>query len=133
MADYKQNLNQLLVASTCFMPQCMAEAERLGIEIYLALKLLAVSPGGVNYDLKAAKIAAAQWLHVLGKEQRQAISVYIDWQNSLSNGAQIPSPQNSNAKSLTQVVKGELAMGLEAQKNLLLYIKWRLNTLDQPL
>jgi hypothetical protein len=114
------------------MPQCMGEQDRLAIEIYLRMKELAVAPGGVNYNLKSAKVAAAQWLQSLSRDERQAIGLYIDWQNAIYNGAQLTAAEQTSANALRISARMGEGLGAELQRNLLLFLKWKLNSLDEP-
>jgi hypothetical protein len=129
-ADYKSNLNALKVASTCFLPQCLGGEDRLAIQLHIRMKNLAVVAGGVNYSLKTLESAAAQWLHNLSEDERQSVALYLDLQNAIGAGAQFTSGTGING--LKKDAKCIACLGIEAKRNLLLYLKWKLNTLGEP-
>lgn len=128
--DYQGSLNALKSASACFLPQCLGEEDRLAIEIIVRMRELAVVPGGTNYNLATLEVAAKQWLHSLSKDERQALSLYLDLQNAMTEGAQFP--YGTSINGLKRDAKCALCLGTEAKRNLILFLKWKLNTLNEP-
>lgn len=129
-ADFKNSLNELKVASACYLPQCLGENDRLSLDIAIRLKDLAVVPSGTNYSLAAAKSAAALWLHNLSEDERQAIDLYLDLQSAINHGAQFPNGTTVNG--LKKDAACIACMGLEEKRNLALFLKWKLNSLGEP-
>lgn len=123
-------LNDLKIVSGCYLPQCLGEDDRLAIEIMIRLKHLAVIPNGTNYSLAAAQAAAALWLHRLSPEERSAIELYLTLKNATNDGAQFPNGTTVNG--LKKDAKCAFCMGIEAKRNLALFLKWKIETLGKP-
>jgi hypothetical protein len=117
-------------ASSCYLPKCLGTDDLLAIRISLALKHLAVTPGGANYSFADAKKQAALWLHQLSQSERDAMDLWLSLQNALNAGAQFPNGTSINGLKLD--AKCIMCLGIEAKRNLLQWLKWKLNTLGEP-
>ena len=122
------DLNTLLANSRCFLENCLSEEEREAIELYVRVQNLAAA-GGADYrtDLTALQNAAKEW-QVLFCTQRKAISLYIDIQNSIANGASF----DQDVNSLKAAAKCYECLGKEWKKNLLEFLKCAINSLGEP-
>lgn len=132
-ADYKNNLNELKAASACYLPQCLGEADRLALEVIVAMKDLAVVPNGVNYSVPALMSAASLWIHQLSKAERSAVAFYIDLQNAIDDGAQFANGTGVSGLRKDAKCLQASCVGQEELRNLLLFLKWKLNKVGQAL
>jgi hypothetical protein len=128
-ADYKSTLNDLKIAATCFMPQCMGEKERLAIELHIRLKDLAAVSNGTTYTVASLLVAAKAWTD-LRKDERQAIGLYLDLQNAIADSSVFPSGSTANGLKIDSRCVTQ-CMGEEQLRNLNLFLKWKLNTLGE--
>lgn len=125
------DLNKLLAASAC-LQWCISEEDRMALEIYVRCAELAVddtnyiAPGGVTQLLADAK----QWVGkgTLNCTNRQAVALYIDLVNAINEGAAltVPKPQ------MPQEAMCFRCLDPETKRNLILYLKCRLNSIDEP-
>lgn len=124
------DVNQLLAASSC-LQWCVNEEERLALEIYIRCTELAVD----DTDYIAAGSAqllsdAKAWIgpQTLNCTNRQAIALYIDVMNAINEGAVLNLPKPSFPQEAMQF----RSLDPETKRNLLLYLKCRLNSIDEP-
>jgi hypothetical protein len=124
------DVNQLLKASAC-LQWCVSEEDRLALELYVRCAELAVDSDDYT-ALGTAKLLsdAKAWIGngTLNPTNRQAIALYIDVLNAVNEGANmsLTTPrfpaQAMQFRSLDSATK----------RNLLLYLKCRLNSIDEP-
>lgn len=128
MANFTCDLNTLLADAKCFLEVCLGEADREAIEIYLRVQNLKAS-GGADYttNLNALLQDSRQW-QVLACNQRKAISLWIDMQNALDNGASF----SQNVNDLKKGANCYACLGHELKKNVLEFLKCSINTLGKP-
>lgn len=133
-ADYK-NCNPTLLSSASYVFQsALNEEERLAVELVMrAAELKAL--GGPDYTGGAAGVSkvsqdASAWIGTQGFEQpdRQAIALYIDLQNAIFNGASLP----TTPTGLRALAQCWMCKDTNTKRNLLLFFKCKLNSLDQP-
>jgi len=122
------DLNTLLGNSKCFLDPCITDSERESIEMYLRIKNLAAA-GGTDYssNLTLLLTDAKQW-QILECTQRKAISLYIDMQNAITNGAVI----DQDINSLKAHAACYQCVGEKTRKNTLEFLKCAINTLGKP-
>jgi hypothetical protein len=128
-ADYDScDVNELLASSACFQEICMGQSARDAIEIYARVQNLAAS-GGTDYtaDTNGLLQAAKEW-QPLSKNQMDAIDLYIDIQNAISNGADFETDVNS----LMSAAACYRCLGTQTQKTVLDYLKCAINSLGEP-
>jgi hypothetical protein len=125
------DVNKLLAASAC-LQWCVSEEERLALEIYVRCAELAVDDtdftvaGGATALLAAAKAWVGNG--VLNCTNRQAIALYIDVVNAANEGANMSLTTPSFPAEAMQF----RSLDPETKRNLLLYLKCRLNAIDEP-
>ena len=137
IADYKScNAAALIAAASCLW-SCFSEEEILAIELYVRAKDLAIN-GGPDYT-GASGIAllvkdAKGWNNqVLDCAKRQGVALYIDLQNVIESATEAAvTPPPSTASGLKPLSSCYQCLPYEQKKNLLLYLKCRLNALDEP-
>jgi hypothetical protein len=125
------DVNKLLAASSC-LQWCVSEEEQLALEIYVKTTELAVDSddytivGGTSKLLSDAKA----WIGngVLNPTNRKAIALYIDLVNAVNEGANL----SLTTPSFPVHAMKYLQMDPETKRNLLLYLKCRLNSIDEP-
>ena len=122
------DVNQLLSDSACYKEFCMGDGSRLPIEIYARVQNLAAI-GGTDYsnDLNGL-LTATKTYQPLYEEQRKAIGVNIALVNAVADGAVI----DTNVNSLKAESKCYECLGLETQKNLLLWLGIQINNFAKP-
>jgi hypothetical protein len=108
----------------------MAETDREGIEIYIAVQEL-FAVGGTDYRTNTTKLMtdAALWMRRSSEELRR-VALYQSVQNANNNGASIslnPAILIQGAKCLT----GD-CLGREQQRGLLAFLKCSLGTRNIP-
>lgn len=129
-ADYKScNANDLVAAAACLTEPCTTELEREAIDIVVRVaELKAV--GGTDYtsNLKQLLIDANGY-RTLRQNQRCAIATYLDWQNAIFNGATFTDNTVNGLKKEARCVE---CLGKEDKKAVLLFLKCKLNSVDEP-
>ena len=127
--DYKNcDPNDLVVASRCFIEPCASDAERQAIDILIRVKDLA-AVGGTDYSDPTALQAAFAGFNRLTKIERNAIALYLDLQNAITDGAVFPSGTDING--LKKDARCFLCIPKERRKQMLLALKCALNSLDE--
>lgn len=126
------DINQLAAASACLYRLCADEETRLAIDLYLRISELAIDSDDYSgkAGLLALTIAAKGWIGngTLNANKRQAIATFIDWQNAIIEGYPVPTAVND----LFAKVSCYRCLDPETKRNLLLYLKCRLNQIDEP-
>lgn len=134
-ADYKTSLNELMIAAHCNY-LCFSEEERVAVDLLIRAYELAGIAGQPNYVGKTGVALLVQdaktWTNqVLNMASREAIAMYIDHENAVAVNAATPSGPGA-----TNTLKAQSTcyqcIPYEQKKNLLLYLKWRLNKLSEP-
>lgn len=132
-ANYEScNLNALLKDSSC-LQLCFGEESLLAFDLVVRIAALA-DEGSTNYTgaggLTKLLSDARAWVAngQLNKNSRAAIASFIDWQNALEEGGTVPTTVNGVMK----LSAGYRALDPETKRNLILYLKCRLNSLDEP-
>ena len=122
-------LNTLLTQAKCFEDQCLGEADREAILMYLRVKGLAAA-GGTDYSSSLTTLLSDSkaWQIVVGENQRQAINLEIARQNAVANGASI----GTTANALKTAARCMMCIGTEFRKSVLLYLECQLNSLGKP-
>lgn len=131
--DYKScDVNELLKDSVCFQ-WCASEEEMVAVDLVVrAAELAAV--GGTDYTgtggLTTLLNDAKAWVGngTLNGTNRYALEAYIDWLNAVNNGA---SPSLTAGSLLTMAMQFR-SLDPATKRNLALFLKCRLNSLDQP-
>lgn len=134
-ADYKSCDPAKLAAAAYPFQSALNEEERLAVELVMrAAELKAV--GGTDYTgglagVNKASVDAKGFTGSQGFEQpdRQAIALYIDLQNAIFNGASTLPTTPSGLRALAQCW---MCKDTNTKRNLLLFFKCKLNSLDQP-
>ena len=129
-ADYKTNLNDLLKASSCFW-SCWKEEEMLAVALYL--KIMELAGISTDYTGKTGLLTlqndSKAWnSQVIDPSRRMGVALYLDQQAAIDNNAATAVTANDLKKAATCYS----CIPYEQKKNLLLFLKWKLNTLDQP-
>jgi hypothetical protein len=116
----------LVAASTAFLEPNMGESERDAIDLYIRVANLAAA-SGADYtgDINALLTAAAGW-KVLDCNQRKAISLYIDMQNAVNNGAIL------SQATVLENFRCYQCIGTETRKQVLEFLKCAINNLGKP-
>lgn len=129
--DYKScNINELLAASTCFQ-WCVEDEDREAVKLFIRILDLAVVAGGEDYrgkdGLAALLLAAKSWLGplTLNAANREAVAIYLDLQNAIADGATAPTDE------VLAAIGCYRCLDPETKRNLLLYLKCRLNSLGE--
>ena len=126
--NFSCDVNYLLAQSACFMDSCMGEADRDAIELAIRVQNLKAS-GGADYTTDIhGLLVAAKTFQPLACHQRKAISLWIDLQNALDNGAVFAHDVNS----LKALAKCYECIPMETKKNTLEYLKCSINSLGKP-
>lgn len=120
--------NALVAASACFGPQCLGPDDREAIELIAMVNELAAS-GGINYVSNFSKLLAdsASW-SILNEDQRRSIVTYVTVVNAINAGASI----TLNINSLRTAAACALCLPWEQKKNVKMYLKCLLNSMDDP-
>jgi hypothetical protein len=126
-------LNALVAASTCFTT-CRMEEGRLAIDLYVRSMELAGVSGQPNYTgvkgLAQLRQDASAWnSQVLNPALREAIALYLDIQNAVAVNAAFT---GTGLNALSTASNCFACLDHETKKNLLLYLKWRLNSIGEP-
>ena len=130
-ANYQScDLNALLTASTCFW-SCLKEEEILAVELYV--RIMEFAGLGTDYTGKAGLLRLQQdsgaWnSQVLDPIKRQGVALYIDQQNAINNNA----ATISDAKAAKAASACYSCIPFESKKNLLLFLKCKMNSVNKP-
>lgn len=117
----------LLARAKCFEKNCLGELDLNGIEILARVKNLAAS-GGANYTTINALLSACRHYQALPKDQRRAISLLLSIDNANDDGANV----SYNPNVLKGQAAGYIALGVELQQQVLLFLRCSLAKLDKP-
>lgn len=127
------DLNALLKASVCLQQECLSEPDRLARDIIIRIAELAAA-GGANYTASGSSVAglmkaAKQWTGglILNCQNRQAIGLYLDYQNAVANGATLLPIANFGVASAQLRHLSE-----DTLKDLALFLKCQLNSIAKP-
>jgi hypothetical protein len=126
-------LNALAAASTCFTT-CRMEEGRLAIDLYVRSMELAGITGQPNYTgvkglaqlRQDASAWTAQWLN---PALREAIALYLDIQNAVAVNAAFTA---TGLNAISAASNCFACLDHETKKRLLLFLKWKLNSLGEP-
>lgn len=122
------DINALLNRAKCYEKQCLGPQDIEGIEIYARIQNLAAS-GGPDYRSNMdALFQAAKQYQVIPCDQRKAIDLLLTIDNANDNGASVSYDPNVLKKNSAPFI----SLGVELQKQLLLFLKCQLAKLDKP-
>ena len=121
--------NELRSSAACFLEPCMSEAEREAVHILLGVKSLAAL-GGPDYSNPTTLQQAASGFNRLSKNERRAMALAINLQNAIEDGAVLPSGTGING--LKKDSRCFLCIPRQIRLDVLLFLKWKLNALDEP-
>jgi hypothetical protein len=125
-------VNALAAASSCFTT-CMLQEKRLAIDLYVRAKELAGNVGQPDYTGVAglaqlrqdASTWTAQWLN---EAVREGISLLLDIQNAVYVNAAFTA---TDLNSLSAASSCFNCLDHDTKKKLLLFLKWKLNSLGE--
>lgn len=126
------DINQLLTDSKCISGHCVSGAEWDAVDIAVRvanLAALAASEGGEDYtgDLTRLLTDARSWM-ALNCGTRKQVDLWMDIINAMAHGA----PEPVDLDTFLASVSCYRCLGYETRKNLLLYLKCRINSLTWP-
>ena len=121
--------NALLVASKCFLEPCSSDAGREAIDILLRVRQL-IALGGTDYSNPTVLQQAARGYNRMSPNERKSISLYLDLQNALTDGATFADGTDING--LNKGARCFMCIPRERRKDALLFLKCQLNSLDKP-
>jgi hypothetical protein len=118
----------LLSRAKCFEKNCLGPSDLEGIEIYARVANLAAS-GGDDYTGNInALLTACKTYQAIPGDQRKAIDLLLTIDNANDNGAVVSYDPNVLKKNAA----GYISLGIELQKQVLLFLKCQLGKLDKP-
>lgn len=121
--------NALLVASRCLLEPCASEAQREAVTLILrARSLLAL--GGANLTNPTDLQVAAKGYNRFSENERDAVRLYLAWQNAINAGAEFP--QGNTANGILIDSKCMLCIPKQRRRDALLYLKCQLNSMSEP-
>jgi hypothetical protein len=122
------DINTLIGRAKCLSKPCLGSQDWEGIEIYARIAGLAAA-GGADYTSDPdALFNAAKAFQVVPGDTRKAIDLLFSLDAANDNGATVSYDPNV----LKAKAAGYISLGTELQKQLNLFLKCALTSLDKP-